>query len=64
MAGFVEGKLSQDEERFVWEHIDRCPKCMADFQQSLFLAHLLQENLPPVEPPADLLPSIVKNLPH
>ena len=54
MTPFIEGKLGPDDEKVVWSHIDVCKKCMADYQQSLFLTHLLKENMTMPEPPDGL----------
>lgn len=51
---FIEGKLGPDDEKIVWHHIDSCKACMADYQQSLFLTHLLKENMTLPEPPAEM----------
>ena len=51
---FIEGKLGPDDEKVVWHHIDSCKTCMADYQQSLFLTHLLKENMTLPEPPAEM----------
>ena len=60
MTPFIEGKLGPDDEKVVWQHIDSCKGCMEDYQQSLFLTHLLKENMTLPEPPDDLGQSISK----
>lgn len=58
MTPFIEGKLGPDDEKVVWHHIDSCKTCMADYQQSLFLTHLLRENMTLPEPPEGMGRSI------
>jgi hypothetical protein len=62
MTPFIEGKLSPDDEKVVWQHIDTCESCLADFQNSLFLTHLLKENMSLPEPPADLARSVMQSM--
>ena len=62
MTPFIEGKLSPEEEKVVWQHIDNCKTCLEDFQNSLFLTHLLKENLALPEPPEELARSVVRGM--
>jgi anti-sigma factor RsiW len=60
MTPFIEGKLGPDDEKTVWQHIDSCKACMEDYQQSLFLTHLLKDNMTLPEPPAALRQSVAR----
>lgn len=60
MTPFIEGKLGPDDEKIVWQHIDSCKGCMEDYQQSLFLTHLLKENMTLPEPPEELSATVAR----
>lgn len=60
MTPFIEGKLGPDDEKIVWQHIDSCKTCMEDYQQSLFLTHLLKENMTLPEPPEELSATVAR----
>jgi hypothetical protein len=60
MTPFIEGKLGPDDEKIVWSHIDGCKACMEDYQQSLFLTHLLKDNMTMPEPPEELRQTVAR----
>lgn len=60
MTPFIEGKLGPDDEKIVWSHIDACKSCMEDYQQSLFLTHLLKDNMNLPEPPEELSQTVAR----
>ena len=62
MTPFIEGKLGPDDEKIVWSHIDGCKSCMEDYQQSLFLTHLLKENMTLPEPPDELRRNVARTV--
>ena len=61
MSEHLDGRLDQDQERLLQEHLAGCPQCREDFAALKETVELVR-SIPAVEPPSDLLADVRRRL--
>lgn len=60
IQGFIDGQLTNDEEKTLKEHIKLCKECKEKLQYKEKITNLIRKSCEEVEPPKDLIRSILR----